>query len=335
MDGKIIVVVTEFEYEKAREVFEGATEAGIVCIPAPKEEDELAAAIRGNNARHVVLGVEPYREELYDSLPRGGVIARFGVGYDAIDIPKATRHGILCVNTPGVLEESVAEYTFSLILSAARHLQELDFSVRNGSWAPRQGTELRGKRLAVIGCGLIGGSVTKIASAGFGMEVVGCDIRYMDKEAMKREFGYSDIARDFAEAVADADFVTLHIPSTPATRHFINTKRLSLMPEKAWLINTARGAVVDESALYDALESGSISGAALDVFENEPYTPVERGKDLRNLKNVIMTPHVASSTVEACNRVAERALANIRLAEKKEYENMDLLNPEVLLELRE
>ena len=103
------------------------------------------------------------------------------------------------------------------------------------------------------------------------------------------------------------------------------------MPQKAWLINTARGAVVDEAALYDVLVSGKIRGAALDVFENEPYAPVTPDKDLRTLPNVIMTPHIAASTSEASKRVAERALRNIMLAEQKEFENMDLLNPEVLL----
>ena len=331
-DLRKIVVVTETEYKKSPDIFERAAEEGYTCIPVPKEEGALAAAIRERGASYAIIGVERYVDELYSALPKGGVIVRYGVGYDAIDLTRATHHGILCANTPGVLEESVAEHTFALILSAARHLQRLNEDVRSGVWVARMGTELRGKRLTIIGCGLIGTSVTRIASAGFGMEVVGCDVRYVDIGFMRREFGFTDIVRDFAEAVRDADFVSLHIPSTPATRHFINAKRLSLMPDNSWIINTSRGAVVDESALYDALTGKGIAGAALDVFAREPYEPVVEGKDLRNLSNVIMTPHIASSTREACVRVAERALRNIVLAERREYENMDLLNPDVLLD---
>ncbi len=327
----ITIAVTQLEYDKGKTEFESAAEEGLICIPAPKEETELAEFIREHGAGHVILGVDVYSGELYQAMPKGGVLARYGVGDDGLDIQKATENGILVTNTPGVLEESVAEHTVALILSAARNIPEMNSSTRNGKWPRGLSTELRGKRLTVVGSGLIGSSVAKIASAGFGMEVTGCEVRYVNTLALKHEYGFASIVRDFAEAVADADFVTLHIPSNPATRHFINSHRLSVMPQKAWLINTARGAVVDEAALYDVLVSGKIRGAALDVFENEPYAPVTPDKDLRTLPNVIMTPHIAASTSEASKRVAERALRNIMLAEQKEFENMDLLNPEVLL----
>jgi len=331
MREQIKVAVTDLEYDKAIAFFENATQDGIICLKAPKEESKLAEFIRAEGIKHAILGVEHYTGPLYEAVPKGGVLARFGIGYDALDMRIASDHGLFCTNTPGALEGSVAEYTMTLILAVARHIPELDAAVKRDGWQPVLGNEIRGKRLALIGCGFIGSTVARTAAEGFGMEVIGCEVRHSDIEMMKREYGFSAIYRDFTKAVEGADYVSLHIPSTPATRHFINEQRLSAIPDKAWLINTARGAVVDESALYDALTSNGLSGAALDVFENEPYAPACKGKDLRTLKNTIMTPHVASSTQEACNRVAERALRNITLAGKKEYENMDLLNPEVLL----
>jgi lactate dehydrogenase-like 2-hydroxyacid dehydrogenase len=330
MMRKHTVVVTDREYEKGKAVFERTPERSLVCIPVSCEESELAAAIRMHGARHVILGVEKYAGELYEALPKGGVIARYGVGYDGIDLARATEKGLYCTSTPGALDDSVAEFAITLMLSLVRHIMELNEITRNGKWGMKLGMEMRGKRLAVIGCGPIGSRVSRIASFGLGMTVIGSEVRDVDRASMKREYGFTAIVKTFEEAVADADFVSLHIPGIQSTNHFINDARLSFMPRKAWLINTSRGSVVDESALYDALVSGVIRGAALDVFENEPYVPVESGKDLRSLRNIIMTPHMSASTLEACNRVAERALLNIELAERKEYEKMDLLNPEIL-----
>ncbi len=324
------VVVTEVEFRKASASFEKACAAGWKCIPAPPGEAEVAEAIRRSGATHAVVGVQRYVAALYDALPRGGVLARFGVGHDGVDKQKATAKGILCVNTPGVLDDSVAEYALGLMLAAARHTLEMAAGCRAHQWSPRVGTELLDKRLAVIGCGPIGCRVARAASAGFGMHVVGAEIRDVDEEALRQSFGFARVVKDFSAAVAGAHFVSLHIPNVPQTRHFINRERLSQIPPSAWLINTARGAVVDESALFDALNSGTLSGAALDVFESEPYVPVDPGKDLRSLTNVILTPHVSSATHEACTRMAERALHNIALAEAGNFSEMDLLNPEVL-----
>lgn len=326
----VTIAVTRLEYNKSEHVFREAEKDGFNCIPVQGDEAPFAEAVRLHGARHAIVGVVQYTGALYDALPRGGVIARYGVGYDALDLKQAAQKGIICVNTPGVLEEAVAEYTMALILSAARCLPGLNMEVRSGGWKPMVGTELCRKRLAVIGCGQIGRSVAKKASAGFGMEVWGCKTTLAGAEELKRDYGFKEIVLDFEEAVDNADFVSLHIPSTKATRGFINGGSISAIPSKAWLINTARGAVVDENALYDALKSGALRGAALDVYENEPYQPLDPGRDLRNLPNVIMTPHVASSTVEACERVAERALRNIRMAENGEFETMDILNPEAL-----
>ncbi|MBI4578836.1 MAG: hypothetical protein HY718_03985 [Planctomycetes bacterium] len=329
----IQVAVTDLEYRKAQKVFTAAANDGLHCLSAPPGEDELAAFIRQVGVRYAVIGVEPYRGPVYDSLPRGGVLARFGVGHDGVDKSLATGRGIICTNTPGALDDSVAEHAINLLLAAARHTVTVAAGVKTGQWTPIVGRELADKTLAVIGCGPIGRRVAQIAAFGLRMKVVGCEVVDVNHEAMEREFGFAHVTKEFAEAVADADFVSLHIPSVTATRYFMNRDRFARMPAKAWLINTARGAIVDERALYEAIVAGLIAGAALDVFEREPYVPVDPDKDLRGLKNVIMTPHVGSSTQEACDRMARQALANIQAAITGRYDDMNVLNPQVLTAL--
>ena len=310
MGESIVVIVTEAEFEKARSVFAAAPD--VHCVPAPAAEDRLASAISEHGARAVIVGVQPYRDALYAVLPRGGVIARFGVGHDGIDKARATASGIFCTNTPGVLTESVAELTLLLLLAAARHLPDAAVRTARGEWGARAGTELRGKSLAVIGRGQIGTAVMRAASQGFGMQVV-CA-------------GRND---DFAIAARDADFVSLHLPANAETRHFLNAETLAILPPHAWVMNTARGSLVDEVALYDALASGRLGGAALDVFEREPYVPADQARDLRILPNVILTPHIGSNSVEANARMASRALRNVRLVLSGNYRELDLLNPDV------
>ena len=327
------IAVTAPEFDKAEDVFAHAAEAGCESVRAPSPETELADAVRKRGCRHVIVGVEAYSGALYEALSAGGVIARFGVGHDGVDKESATRRGILCTNTPGVLDDSVAELTIGLMLAAARGVATVAHTTREGEWLPVVGGELRGKKLAVIGCGAIGRRVSRIASLGFGMTVVGCEVADVDVEEMARDWGFAEVVKDFGAAVSEADYVSLHIPSTEATRHLIGRERLAMLDQRAWLINPARGAVVDEAGLYDALVHGRPAGATLDVFENEPYVPVVPGKDLRTLDNVIMTPHVGSSTQEACDRMARQALRNVELAEAGRFHEMDLLNPEVCRQL--
>jgi phosphoglycerate dehydrogenase-like enzyme len=327
------ILVTELEFRKAEAVFRRAAQEGLLCQSAPAEERALASAVRASGARHVILGVERYLGPLYEALPPGGVIARFGVGHDGVDKAQATARGLFCTNTPGALDDSVAEHALNLILAAARSTVQVAADLRAGRWSPRVGCELRGKTLAVIGCGAIGRRVAGMASRGFGMNVMGCEIAQVNVSELQRDFGFAVVVRDFETAVREADFVSLHIPSVPETRHFLNAARLACLPDRAWVINTARGALVDEAALYDALASGQLAGAALDVFEREPYEPVAPDKDLRTLPNVILTPHIGSSTREACERMARRALHNIRLAEAGRFAEMDLLNRDVLARL--
>jgi phosphoglycerate dehydrogenase-like enzyme len=331
--GAVNIAVTELEFRKAESVFRAAAAEGLDCFSAPADEQSLAAEVRAAGARHAIVGIEPYTGPLYAALPAGGVIARFGVGHDSVNKSLATARRLACTNTPGTLDDSVAEFTLSLLLAAARHTVSVAAAMGAGRWAPQLGGELKGKTLAIIGCGPIGQRVASIAARGFGMKVVGCKRSAGEAERLQRECGFDAVSTDFSAAVRAADFVSLHIPSGPETRHFLNGDRLAMLPGGCWVVNTARGAVVDEVALYDALAAGRLAGAALDVFAREPYEPAAPGKDLRALPNVIMTPHVGSSTREAAERMARRALQNIRWAEAGRWAEMDLLNRDVLATL--
>jgi phosphoglycerate dehydrogenase-like enzyme len=320
------VLVTESEYRKAEASFVSAP--GLECRRAPDRETDLVAAIREAGASHVVVGPQTYADALYDALPAGGVIARFGVGHDGIDKARATEAGLLCTNTPGVLNQSVAEHTMMLLAAGARALLPAATSMRQGTWAPVTGGELHGKTLAIIGCGGIGRCVARIATLGYGMRVVGCSRPDAPPPAALEYF--HAVTNDFSGAVRDADFVSLHMTPSRDNVHFINRTRLPSLSERAWLINTARGSIVDEGALFDALVSGRLAGAALDVFACEPYAPVDGNRDLRSLANVVLTPHIGSNTAEANSRMAGAALDNIVLAEARAFSQMNLLNPEVL-----
>jgi phosphoglycerate dehydrogenase-like enzyme len=289
----------------------------------------LVEEIRRRGVRHVILGPPVYRDALYDALPRGSVIARYGQGYDGIDLVRATAAGLLCTNTPNVLHDSVAEHTIALLLAAARHIAEFDRDMHAAAWAPRPGVELRGKVLTIVGCGRIGRAVARIASAGLQMQVLGWH-RPGAPPTGPHAAEFARLTDDLDDAIHQADVVSVHVPATPATRHLMNHHRLSRFQPHAWLINTARGSVVDENALYDVLSGGQLGGAALDVFQVEPYAPVDPARDLRTLPNAILTPHVGSSTADANRRMAEAALRNIALAIAGDFAAMNLLNPEVL-----
>ncbi len=323
--SKSVVLVTETEFRRAQSTF-AAPADDLQCVPIPGVEDALCDAIVQHGTRLVIVGSSPYRGRLYATLPRGGVLARFGVGYDNVDLRQATDAGILCTNTPDVLQQSVAEVTMMMVGAAARHLVGAASAMRSGRWEPKEGLELEGKTLALIGSGAIATAVARIAAAGFGMRVIG----YARSARQPPSPHFAAITTDFAEAVAVADFVSLHIPGSPENARFINAERLALMPPRAWLVNTARGAVVDEIALYAALAGGRLAGAALDVFVREPYQPADPERDLRTLENVIAVPHIGSNTVEANRRMALRALRNVRLMIEGDLSSMDLINPDVL-----
>lgn len=316
--------MTESEFIKAESFF-SSLDNGWKCIPSPEEESVLAERIVSLKAKHAIVGTKKYVGPLYKALPKGGVIARFGVAHDGIDKVKVKDAHLFCTNTPNVLTDSVAELTIGLMLTLARRMVGMTESIKNGNWQPFEGVELKNKTLAVIGCGAIGCRIAQIASFGFHMKVIGYDVRELDIERMKREHGYNSIVGEFFDAVHQADFISLHIPLMDSTQNFINSKRLKMMPTRSYLINTSRGAVVDEKALFSALKSEIIAGAALDVFSIEPYHSIDQAYDLRLLNNVVFTPHIGSSTVEANRLMALGCLKNIELAENGEFDKMDLI----------
>lgn len=325
-DMQTTVLVTDPEYRKGEACYIAA--AGLRCVRAPEIEEQLASAIRDSQARHVIVGNRKYSGPLYDALPSGSVIARMGVGHDGIDKARATAARLFCTNTPGVLDQSVAEHAMLLIAAAARQLLPALTSMASGVWTAAAGRDLYGKRLAIIGCGGIGRAVARIAAVGYGMQVAGCTRPNAPAPASMEHF--QSVTNNFADAVRDADFVSLHMPAKPENIGFINRERLAHMDKRSWLVNTARGAVVDEAALFESLTSGRIAGAALDVFACEPYVPAPGSGDLRSLSNVVLTPHVGSNTVESNRRMAERAVMNIQFAQAGQFERMDVVNREVL-----
>jgi glyoxylate reductase len=246
--------------------------------------------------------------EVLDSAPALKVIANYGVGFEHLDIDAATRRGIPVTNTPGVLTESTADLAFALILATARRVVEGDRRIRERKfqyWAPLLflGQEVSGQTLGIIGMGRIGKAVARRA-AGFSMRVI-----YHSRSRLEPA-EEQEIKASFAPLetlLGEADFVTLHVPLTPLTRHLIGSQELELMKPSAYLINTARGPVVDEAALVRALRQGQIRGAGLDVYEREP----ELSPGLADLENVVLLPHVGSATVETRTRMAYMAANNL------------------------
>ncbi len=245
--------------------------------------------------------------ELLAAGKRLKIVANFAVGYDNVDLAEATRRGVVVTNTPDVLTDATADFAFTLLLAAARRLGEGERLVRAGAWqgwAPGLllGTELRGRRLGVVGAGRIGRALLQRAK-GFAMDLVYDSPRQMpEAEAL----GARHVSRE--ELLATCDFVSLHCPLSQNTKGLIDAKALATMKPTAILVNTARGACVDHEALADALESGAIAGAGLDVFENEPQVP-ER---LLELESVVLAPHIASATLSARTKMAEICANAIR-----------------------
>lgn len=250
---------------------------------------------------------DKFDAEVMDAAPRLKVIGNYAVGYDNIDVDEATSRGIPVVNTPGVLTDATADLAFALILASARRIAEGDRFVRSGSfriWGPKLmlGKDLSGAVLGVVGAGKIGEGVMRRAKC-FGMEIAYCS--RSRRTDLEEELGATRMELD--ELLKCSDFISLNCPLTPETHHLIGERELSMMKKDAMLINTARGPVVDEEALYRALKDDVIGGAGLDVFEKEPevYGP------LMELDNVTMVPHVGSATVRTRNRMAELAAGGI------------------------
>jgi glyoxylate reductase len=237
------------------------------------------------------------------------IVASMSVGFDHIDLEAATKRGILATHTPGVLTEAVADETFGLMLAVARRLVEADAYVREGSWKLKWspmllvGRDVYGKTLGIYGLGRIGIAVAKRAK-GFGMKII-----YYD--AFRNEEAEKTLGIEFKpkeDVIREADYLSVHVPLLPETKNSISTKELKMMKRTAFLINTARGGVVDEKALIDALRAGTIAGAALDVFEKEP---VDIDNPLLKMKNVVVEPHLASGSIESRTAMAVLAAQNL------------------------
>lgn len=320
--SKQTIYVSEISYGKGEEVFQRlSAETEFDFVSVPEEEAVLAKLIRENGVRGFIADVYSYVGELYEALPAGAAISRFGVGHDSIDKEKATAAGIHVANTPGVLNTSVKEQAMWMIGSLARNVPALDRSMREKRWAPVRGVEVKGKTLAILGFGRIAQDICKAASYGFGMNVVGfdqfseadfCKFAKVDTFAEFQEsVPVSRITTNLEDAVGDADFVLMMMAVTPETKGMANAALFKAMKSEGYFLNAARGALVNENDLFDALSSGVIAGAALDVFVQEPYVAQDPAKDLRTLENLVMTPHVASNTAETNAAMAETSAQNV------------------------
>lgn len=292
----------------------------------PPSREELIEKVKDKDGLLCLL-TDKIDAEVMDAAPNLKVVSTYSVGFDHIDLEAATKRGIYVTHTPGVLTDAVAEFTVGLILAITRRILEADKIIRSGEWNKPwnpfflTGPELKGKTIGLIGFGRIGIAVAKRLSS--------FDVKMLYYDVARRWDVESILGVEFADIetiLKESDIVTLHVPLLKSTYHLIGEKELKMMKKTAYLINTARGAVVDTEALVKALKEGWIAGAALDVFEQEPLPP---DHPLTKLDNVILTPHIASATIEARQRMAELAAKNLIAVLKGEMPPA-LVNKEVL-----
>jgi|APSaa5957512622_1039677.scaffolds.fasta_scaffold22976_2 phosphoglycerate dehydrogenase-like enzyme len=267
-----------------------------------KEVEAVRAALVDIDA--VLPGMEPLNAATMESAERMKIIARNGVGYDAVDVPYCTERGIVLTTTPGALSDAVAEETFGLILALTRHIALGDRTVKGGEYDVPYGEDLAAMTLGVIGGGHIGGEVIRLAKA-FKMQVLVYD-PYADA-ARVQELGGELVALD--ELLPRTDIVTFHLPLTPESQNMVNAEFLAKMKQGSYLVNTARGGVVDEPALLEALQNGHLAGAGLDVQASEPAVGVSL--ELVKLENVVAMPHSGSKTYATRERMSMWAAQSI------------------------
>ena len=264
----------------------------------------------GNFDIVVVRSRTKITKEMIDKTSKCKIIARVGVGLDNIDVDAAKTKGIRVINAVEGAMNAVAELVLGLMLSLAREIPRADREIRNGKWLKKElmGTELSGKYLGIVGLGNIGKKLAKHARA-LNMNIIGYDIIPIPED-FSREVGL--IKADLETLLSSADYISFHVPLTDSTHHLVNSQLLGKMKKNTCIINTSRGEIIDENALYDALKEGKIAGAALDVFETEPAI----GNKLATLPNVICTPHIGAQTKEAqalaANVIAEKIIMILR-----------------------
>jgi glyoxylate reductase len=318
------VYATHSLFEAAREILKKSCEVEYWAKAGRPQREEVLRRVKDKEGL-VCLLTEKVNEELLGAAPKLRIATNVAVGFDNIDLAACTKRGVVATNTPGVLDETTADFAWTLLMAVARRLSEGEALARSGKWKNWDldqlvGTDVWGKTLGIVGFGRIGRAVARRAS-GFQMKVIYTDaVRAageVEKE-LKAEF------REMNALLAEADFVSLHVPLLPETRGLFDAERFARMKPTAFLINTSRGPVVQEAALVAALEAGKIAGAGLDVYENEPliHAGLKRA-------NVVLAPHIASASLETRTKMACMAAENVvALFAGKRPPN--ILNPEVL-----
>jgi glyoxylate reductase len=325
LPGKPKALVTRPLFPEARATLERILDVDYWTSPERISREELLKRVADKDAL-VCLLTEKANEELLAAAPKLHIVATVSVGYDNIDVPACTRRKVVATNTPGVLDETTADFTWALLLAVSRRLVEGDAWTRTGTWPgwdidQMLGGDVHGKTLGIVGMGRIGQRVARRAR-GFGMRML-----YANRTRVATEIEAA-LGAEFASLerlLGESDFVSLHVPLTVDTRHLISTPTFEKMKGTAYLINTTRGPVVDEAALVEALERKLIAGAALDVYEREP----EVHPGLVSRKDVVLAPHLGSATIETRTKMAVMAANNVAaLFEGRRPPNA--LNPEVL-----
>ncbi len=292
-------------------------------------EDELIEGIRDKQGLLCLL-TDNISAEIMDEAKNLKVISNYAVGFNNIDVKAATERGIPVTNTPGVLTETTADLAWALLMATARRVVEADAFMRKGAykgWGPMLflGGDVYGKTLGLIGMGRIGSAVARRA-VGFNMRILYYDMNRLPEDEEKTlNLEYAD----FDEILRSSDFVSLHVPLVPSTKHLIGTRELSLMKPTSYLINTSRGPVVDEKALVEALRSKKIAGAGLDVYENEP----EMAPGLAQLESVVLLPHIASASVDTRTKMGTIAACNLMTGLAGELP-ANCVNPEVFIKAK-
>jgi glyoxylate reductase len=318
------VLATRPLFPAAQQILNAACDVQYWTQPERIPKEELFRRIKDRDGL-VCLLTEKVNEELLRIAPKLRITANVAVGFDNIDVPACTKRGVAATNTPGVLDETTADFAWTLMMAVARRLIEGDQLARSGSWQGWDldqlvGADVWGKTLGIVGFGRIGRGMARRA-AGFEMKVIYSDAI---RAPLDVEFGLKVQHRDLNTLLAESDFVSLHVPLLAETRGLFDATKFFRMKPTAFLINTSRGPVVDEAALVHALESGKIAGAALDVYENEPF--IHPGL---KRPNVILAPHIASATLETRTKMAVIAAENV-VAFFAGERPPNILNPDVL-----